>query len=103
MLYFKVLPEIRRIAQKAVEACFPETATGYNRAVAWTKDFQEEKGSLIFAYTSSIEGRAAQPLGAKPEFNLFRGKTHVYQADESGKIVKTTWPGMWRRQEPPRG
>ncbi len=100
MLYYKVLPAIRRIAQKAVDKCFPATATGYVRAIGWTENFQEEEGSLTFAYTFSIDGRVPRPLGAKPEWNMWLNVIHVYQADESGKLVRTTWPRSW---QPPRG
>ena len=71
LMYFKVLPAVRRTAQKMADMCLPETRTGFDVGEAATEEFWEQRGTVTFAYMLSLQGAKPQRVGVKLRYRYF--------------------------------
>ncbi|MCJ1381946.1 hypothetical protein MMC17_005058 [Xylographa soralifera] len=87
MLYFRLFPTARELAQGIINTCLPEEQTGCTGGDALVELVSEDDGSRIALYTVWVRRLYPGPLGRSP----FDTAMNVYQADDSGRITRVRY------------
>ncbi|MCJ1404000.1 hypothetical protein MMC11_007224 [Xylographa trunciseda] len=87
VLYFKLFPAAKKLAQEIIERCLPEERAGYAGGIARIALVSDNDESHSATYTVHVGRDSPGPLGRQP----FDTAMNVYQADDSGRITRTVY------------